>query len=260
MSKKEVLYEKTGSVARLVLNRPAKLNALNPDMLDMLEAGCRKIAEDSTIRAVLISGKGEKAFCAGADISAWAQLDHLAMWRRWIRRGHEVFGSIEQLPVPVIALVDGIAFGGGLELALSADVLICSASSRFAFPETAIAAVPGWGGTFRLAERIGQARARQMLFTGEQIHAETAVSWGLVNEVHEGPALQKRSDELAQRICANAPVAVSCTKQLMRLYQLSRDRLGSMESVAGGFAASTSDAQEGLEAYFAKRKPEYSGK
>ncbi len=262
MEQKEVLLKIDGHTAEITLNRPGKLNALNPGMLSLLEKYVREIDENRDIRAVLIKAEGApRAFCAGADITAWAELDPQDMWRIWTRRGHRIFGSIEKLSIPVVTAVDGIAFGGGLELALAGDIILATSPSRFAFPETCIAAVPGWGGTFRLAERIGAARAKQMIFTGEPLGAGTAALWGLVNEVCEdAKSLEKRVSDIIGRIAANAPVSVSCSKQLLQLHDRPRELYGAMEAVAGGFSAMTWDGTEGIKAFFEKRPPNFIGK
>ncbi len=261
MDKKEVVFTVDGPVANIILNRPEKLNSLTPPMLSLLEAYVDEIEANREIRVVLIQAKGTRAFCAGADIKAWAELEPLDMWRVWTRRGNRIFARIENLPMPVVVMVDGIAFGGGLELALCGDFIFATANSRFAFPEVGIATVAGWGGSFRLGERIGPARAKQMLYTGDAITANLACEWGLINEVL--PNLETALEKVlavATRIAANAPVAVACAKQLARLHDRSRESFGAMESLAGGFSAMTLDAREGLQAFFEKRTPDFTGK
>lgn len=143
-------------VATLVINRPAKLNALTPEMLEQLLTHCHTLETDSEIRVVLLTSASEKAFCVGADIHRWSSLSALDMWRNWIRRGHQAFDALAQLPQPVIALMHGLAYGGGLELAATADIRICSDEARMALPETGLATVPGWSGTQRLTALIGR--------------------------------------------------------------------------------------------------------
>ena len=257
----KILFERQDSLARITLNRPAKLNTLDDEMLDTLERLVIDIDRDPACRAVIICANGEKAFCAGADINAWGDLPPLEMWRWWTRRGHDIFGRIEGLLQPSIALVDGIAYGGGLELALSCDLLLATQRSRFAFPETAVAAVPGWGGTLRLSERVGVSRAKQMIFTGDPISADSAAEWGLVNVVYaDREAMEQAATAIIERIGRNAPVAVAAVKQLLRLHQSSRYGAGAMESLAGGLTALTQDGAEGIASFRQKRSPDFHGR
>ena len=139
-----------GALARLTLARPQKLNALTWSMLSAIDAALARIEGDPAVRCVLVEGEGERAFCAGADIAEWAERSPLEMWRRWIAEGNRVFDRLAALPVPVVAVIDGLALGGGLELALAADLRICTRRSRLGLPETGIATIPGWGGERRL--------------------------------------------------------------------------------------------------------------
>ena len=244
-----------GQIATLTLNRPDKLNALTMDMLDELEAHLLALARDKEVRVVLLKAEG-RAFCVGADIHTWTSLEPLEMWRVWTRRGHEVFGRLAALPQPVIAVIQGYAFGGGLELALAADVRLASESAAFAMPETGLATLPGWGGTERLPKLVSVARAKQMIFSGERVSAEKAAKWGLVNEVLPEVELSGRADELSSRIAANAPLAVQMAKQILNVEQS-----GPLtEALAGGLSAFTQDAKEGLEAFAKKRSPRFEGK
>ena len=158
-----------GPIATVTLNRPDKLNALDPEMLRGLETLAAQIEEDETTRVLLLTGAGERAFCVGADINAWAALEPLDMWRRWIRDGHRVFGCLARLRQPVIAVLHGYTFGGGLELALAADVRLAADGIELAMPEVKIGTIPGWGGTQRLPAVIGPARAKQMILSGTRI-------------------------------------------------------------------------------------------
>lgn len=255
-----LVSDRIGAITRITLNRPEKLNALTTEMLDLLERCIGGIASDRECRGVVIAAAGEKAFCAGADINAWAELPPIEMWRFWTQRGHEVFERIERLPQPVIVLVDGIAYGGGLELALAGDLIVATERSRFAFPEVGIATVPGWGGTARLAERVGISRAKQMILTGEPVPGTLAEEWGLVNTLFpDRRAMERGTDTVMERIAGNSPVAVTAAKQLLRTYQHSRWNSAAMESLAGGLAALTIDGAEGIAAYREKRTPLFRG-
>lgn len=247
-----------GHTATLRLNRPDKLNALNEEMLDAIESACDQVDASSEIRVLILSAEGERAFCAGADIKAWSSLPPVEMWRSWTRRGQRLFRRIEGLRVPTVALVDGIAYGGGCELALACDLIGCTERARFAFPETGIAAVPGWSGTRRLPSRIGLARSKYMMFTGEPISAETARSWGLVIEVSESrDALEAWGRGIAGTISGKAPIALQATKALLNAGSLSGEGHDAAEALAGGFTALTSDGAEGIASFTEKRPPEY---
>ncbi len=248
-----------GYFAHIQLNRPEKLNAIDRDMLDELAEIVEQIDQSTQVRVVMIRGRGERAFCVGADINEWSSLAPIDMWRRWIRDGHRLFDRIAALRQPVIAVLNGFTLGGGLELALAADIRLAADSIELGFPEVSIATVPGWGGTQRLPALIGTGRAKQMIFSGQRISAKTAERWGLVNEVLPRDHLENRADALAQQIAANAPLAVQFAKQA-----IDAARQGSasvtLEAFAGALAAHTHDAKEGLASFREKRPPDYSGK
>jgi enoyl-CoA hydratase/carnithine racemase len=242
-----------GAIATLTLDRPAKLNALGPDMLVELERHLSTIDRDSEIRVVIFTGAGHRAFCVGADINAWSALAPLDMWRVWIREGHRILDRLAGLRQPTIAAINGYAFGGGLELALAADIRIAAEPATFAMPEVAIGTLPGWAGTRRLPETIGAARAKQMIFSGARIDAPTAERWGLVNEVVPADALMSRARALADEIAANAPLSVQLAKAAV-------DATGiALEGVAGALAAGSEDGREGVAAFREKRAPRFTG-
>jgi enoyl-CoA hydratase len=242
------------AVATLTLDRAAKLNALGPEMLADLERHIAAIDRNYDVRAVILTGAGERAFCVGADVNAWAALEPLDMWRRWIREGHRVLQRLANLRQPTIAAVNGYAFGGGLELALAADMRIAAGAASFAMPETKIGVLPGWAGTLRLPEAIGAARAKQMIYSGARIDAATAERWGLVNEVVAGVGLMSRARELALEIAGNAPVSVQLAKAAID------GDAAAVEGIAGALAASTEDGREGVASFREKRAPRFSGR
>src|SRR4029077_10641393 len=168
---------------------------------------------DPEVRVVVIKGSEAKAFSAGADVVAWSSLAPLDMWRTWTRTGHRVMERLESLRQPTIAALNGIAFGGGLELALACDLRLAADHVRFGAPEVGIATVPGWGMTTRLATVVGPARAKQLILTGEPIDAARAAAWGLVSDVVPAEGLEAATDALATAIAAKAPVAVQVAKQ-----------------------------------------------
>ncbi|HRJ45291.1 MAG: enoyl-CoA hydratase/isomerase family protein [Caldilineaceae bacterium] len=241
------------SIATITLNRPDKLNALNGEMLARLDAIADELDRANDVRVVLLTGAG-KAFCVGADIFEWSSLSPLEMGRRWIRDGHRIFERFARLPQPVIAALNGYTFGGGLELALAADLRLAAAGITLSFPEVKLGIIPGWGGTQRLPELIGKSRAKQMIFSGARISAEIAEDWGLVNEVVEGEKLMERAQALAGEIAANGPVAVQLSKQL-----IDGGEMASLEALAGSLASYTQDAQEGVAAFRERRAPRFVG-
>ena len=241
------------AIGLLTLNRPDKLNALSVEMLTALESHIADIDRRQDVRVVVLAAAGERAFSVGADVNAWSALDPLDMWRWWVRDGHRVLQRLASLRQPVIAAVQGLAFGGGLELALAADIRIASADAVFAMPEVRIGTLPGWGGTRRLPQVIGPARAKQMIFSGQRVDAATAERWGLVNEVTSAETLADRVTQLAHQIAANAPIAVQLAKSA-----IDHDA-SALEAFAGALAASAEDGTEGMAAFREKREPQFRG-
>ena len=247
-----VLMHEDG-IATLTLDRPAKLNAIGPEMLTGLERHLAEIDGDPDIRVVIITGTGDRAFSVGADINAWSALEPLDMWRGWVRDGHRVLQRLAHLRQPTIAAINGYAFGGGLELALAADIRIAADAATFALPETKIGTLPGWAGTKRLPEAIGVARSKQMIFSGGRIDAATAEGWGLVNEVVALAKLMDRCRALAAEIAANAPISVQLAKAVINGDE------AAPEALAGALAVGTKDGREGIAAFREKRAPRFSG-
>jgi enoyl-CoA hydratase/carnithine racemase len=250
----KVIFEINGAVARIILDRPEKLNALDPEMLSALEHSIDHAEESREVRVIILESTGQKAFCVGADILAWTALSPLEMWSEWVRRGHRIFDRLERARQPVICAIQGFALGGGLEIALACDLRIAADSARFAMPEVKLGTIPGWGGTSRLPKLIGSSRAKQMIFTGGQITAETAERWGLVNEVVPSGALRERVTTVAESVCVNAPIAVQTAKQL-----IADPGMAILESVASATNAFTEDAKEGLASFREKRPPQFKG-
>jgi enoyl-CoA hydratase len=255
----KILLTVDGSIATVTLNRQAKLNAIDPEMLEGLESATRQIDRDQEVRVVLLTGAGERAFSVGADIDAWSALEPLDMWRRWIRDGYRVFQGVSRLRQPVIAILNGYALGGGLELALAADLRLAAQQSELGFPEAKLGTIPGWTGSQRLPALVGPARAKQMILTGARFDATTAERWGLVNEAVPSGELMSRARHLAAEIAANAPVSVQLAKQLMDA-SLGEGTAVTLEALAGALAATTEDAQEGLAAFRKRREPHFAGR
>jgi enoyl-CoA hydratase len=245
-----------GQIATVTLNRPEKLNSITPDMLTVLESFARDLDRNTDVRAVIITGAGERAFSVGADINAWAALQPIEMWRRWVWDGHRVFGAIVRLRQPTIAALSGYTFGGGLELALACDIRIAAEGIELGSPEVKIGTVPGWGGSQRLTRLIGVARAKQLIFTGGRIDTARADAWGLVNEVVPRDRLMARAREMADEIAANAPISVQIAKQIID-GGLGEGTGAAFEALAGALAATTADGAEGVASFREKRPPDY---
>ena len=249
-----IRLEREGRVAHLVIDRVDKLNALTLAMLAELDAHCAALERDEATRAVLLRSASPRAFCAGADVLEWSALGAEGMWRTWIAQGHRVFARLAALPVPTVAAVGGMAFGGGLELALCCDLRIASPAARFALPEVKIGIVPGWGGTARLAALVGTARTKQMALTGTPVDAATAASWGLVNEIADDA--DARASALAAEIAAGPRMAVQVTKQLIDAAAAGASP-AVLDALAAGFISGTPDLAEGVAAFREKRAPRF---
>lgn len=253
-----IRLEVDDTVATIILDRPEKLNALTVEMLRQLQTVVDQLDHDQTVRVVLLTAEGDRAFCVGADITAWTALQPLDMWRRWIKDGHAAFDRLAQLCQPVIAVLNGYTLGGGLELALAADIRLAGDHIELGQPEVKLATIPGWGGTQRLPAIVGAGRAKQMIFSGQRIDAATACAWGLVNEVHPADQLMPRAQELAAQIAENAPLAVQFAKQV-----IDADLTGApamvLEALAGALTATTDDAKEGKQAFDERRNAVFKG-
>jgi enoyl-CoA hydratase len=236
----------------ICLNRPEKGNALTMAMLDRLRDVVDEIARDRATRAVVVRATG-RFFCTGGDIEAWGSLSPHDMGRDWILRGIDVFERLAALPQPVVAALSGHALGGGLELAMAADLRIAVKAAKLGCPEATLGMIPGWMGTRRLAELIGPARARHLLLLGSPIPAAQACEWGLVTAVAEDESdLNAQLDAWLERLLANGPSAMALIKGLLgTMHQDLRQHHAS----AAAQAAGTEDCREGVRAFIEKRKP-----
>lgn len=259
MSEPTVLLTIERHIATITLNRPAKLNALDREMIELLDLCCAQLDRNEEVRVVLLTGTGDRAFCVGADINDWAALQPLDMWRTWIREGHRVFERLARLRRPVIAVLNGSTFGGGLELALAADLRLAADHIELALPETGIGTVPGWGGTQRLPALIGPARAKQLIYTGMRVDAPTAERWGLVNETAPPSQLTARALDLARTVASRAPLSIQMAKQLVD-GGLGMATGPTLEALAGALAAGTEDGREGVASFRERRPPQFKGR
>jgi enoyl-CoA hydratase len=255
-----VLYEKKDAVAYVTLNRPKVLNALNQRTWRELRTVFEDARDDTVIRGVILSGSGDKAFIAGADLSDIAQASALEA-ETSSRYGQGVLDLIENLGKPVIAAVNGFALGGGCETAMACTIRIAAEHAKFGQPEVKWGIIPGGGGTQRLPRLIGKGRALQLILSGEIINAQEAYRVGLVNEVVPQPALLARAEEILQQIFANAPVAVRFSLEAVNQGLQTSQEMGlALEASLFGMCAATEDKQEGTAAFLAKRAPRFQGK
>jgi enoyl-CoA hydratase/carnithine racemase len=247
-----------GPIARLTLKRADKLNALDRAMIVALAHAVEAVEEARDVRVAILSGEG-KAFCAGGDIAAWSGLPPLDMWRDWTRLGHRAFEALARLRVPLIAALTGHAFGGGLELAATADIRIAEAGVRVGLPETGLGMAPGWSGTQRLVRRFGAQVVRRMALGGQMFEVEEALRLGLIDEaVAPGQALA-RATAIAQDIAARGPVAAQIVKSMINAAE-GEDADAPIEALAGALTAATEDLAEGVAAFRARRTPRFQGR
>jgi enoyl-CoA hydratase len=240
-------------VAVVTMNRPQALNAFNTEQLDRLGAAIRAIGQDRTVRVVILTGAGERAFAAGADIKEMVELT-AAEGLAFGRKGQALTNAVELLPQPVIAAVNGYAFGGGCELAIACDIRLASENARFAQPEVGLGIPPGWGGTQRLPRLVGPGIAAEMIYSGRQVNAQEALRIGLVNAVHPLDQLIGAAGELAAQIAKNSPTAVRAAKRLIAMAftsELGAGLAAEVASFAAAFAAP--DQREGMRAFIEKR-------
>ena len=247
-----------GPIARLTLTRADKLNALDRAMIVALDDAARAIDDSQETRVAILSGEG-KAFCAGGDIAAWGGLPPLEMWRDWTRLGHRAFESLARLRVPLIAVLTGHAFGGGLELAAVADIRVAEAGIKLGLPETGLGMAPGWSGTQRLVRRFGASVVRRMALGGALFTAEEALELGLVDEVAAPGEGLARAGAIAADIAKRGPVAVQIVKAMINAAE-GEDRDAPIEGLAGALTATTQDLAEGVAAFRGKRPATFSGR
>jgi len=260
MEFKNILYEKSEGIATITINRPEKLNAMDQETVQEILSALDDAEKDENIRVVVITGAGDRAFSAGADISGMKGRTPLDS-RKSSQLGQQPMNRVEDLEKPVIAAINGYALGGGLELAMACDFRIASENARLGQPEINIGLVPGWGGTQRLPRFVGKALAKEMIFTGRMIDAKIAEQHGLVNKVVPAAQLKSAVQELATELLNKPPVAIKVAKQLINNSTETNLRIGlTHESEAFGILGSTEDFKEGTTAFLEKRKPKFKGK
>ncbi len=259
MGYEKIIFEVKDGIAVLTVNRPKKMNALNFQTMDEIQAAVAEVHADDSVRALIITGSGDKAFVAGADISEFTELG-LKESYDFIRRGAKIFRDIEALNVPTIAAVNGMALGGGCELAMGCTFRIVSESAVFGLPELGLGVIPGYGGTQRLPRLIGTSQALWAMLTGDMINAEQALNLGLANQVAKPEELMDAAMKVAKKIATKAPLAVKFAMIATKCgADLDLESGLVMEALAANLALSSDDKKEGVAAFLEKRKPSYTG-
>ena len=260
MNFENILLEEKNSIAYVTVNRPKVLNALNMATMEELRAAFTTIKDDREIRVAIMSGSGEKAFIAGADIGELAKHDAVSA-KEYTHRGQSVLDLIENLGKPVIACINGFALGGGCEIALACTMRLASENAKLGQPEVKLGIIPGYGGTQRLPRLVGKGIAMQLLLSGEMISAQEAHRIGLVNEVTPAVELIPRAEAIAQKIIANAPLAVQYAMEAVNKgMEMTLAEGLYLEAVLFGVACATEDKKEGTTAFLEKRPAQFKGR
>ncbi|ABO50306.1 Enoyl-CoA hydratase/isomerase [Desulforamulus reducens MI-1] len=255
-----ILLEKEGNIALLTINRPKALNALNPEVLTELGQAVDAISADDEIFVVILKGAGEKAFVAGADITAMKDMTALE-GRNFGQLGQEVFKKLEYMPKPIIAAINGFALGGGCELAMACDIRVASEKSKFGQPEVGLGITPGFAGTQRLPRLVGKGRAKELIYTADIIGAADAHRIGLVNHVVPEDQLLEFCKNMAKRIASKGQIAVRlCKSAIDQGLEMDVDKGIAYEAEVFGLCFATTDQTEGMTAFVEKRKPNFTGK
>lgn len=259
MAYQNIIHEKQGSVAVIKFNRPKALNALNADLLAEMSQALDQIEKDPEIRVLVLTGEGGKAFVAGADIGYMVNFSPLEA-RAFSLKGHDIGARLENLPIPVIACVNGFALGGGTEMAMACDFIYASENAKFGQPEINLGIIPGFGGTQRLPRLVGKGMAKELCMTGVMISAQEAKEMGLVNKVFPADKLWEETMKTANLIASKGKVSLRAVKQCVdRGYDTDLRRGCQIEAEAFGLCMASPDAKEGMSAFLEKRKPDFKG-
>ena len=254
-----LLVERRGRVGLITINRPDKLNALNIKTRTEGAAAFEELREDESVRVVVITGAGEKAFVAGADIAEFE--GRTAVTQRDVMTARSLFTAVDTFPKPVIAMINGYCLGGGCELALSCDLRVASEAARFGQPEIKLGIIPGGGGTQRLTRLVGEGKAMELILTGDMIDAQTAYNLGLVNLVVPAADLEAKTLEMANRIAEKSPVALRMAKEAVKTAARANLDEGLRREIdLFALTFSSEDKDEGVRAFLEKRKPDFKGR
>jgi enoyl-CoA hydratase len=260
MAYENILYEKRDNIAYITFNRPAKLNALNRKTMEELRDALADAREDASVRVLILTGAGEKAFVAGADIGELAQQDPVTGKEMGLF-GQSVLRMLETLGKPSIAAINGYALGGGCELALACTIRLASRTAKIGQPEVKLGIIPGYGGTQRLPRLVGKGMAHELILTGEPISAEEAMRIGLVNHVHEPAELLPAAEALAKKIIEKAPLAVKFAMEAVEHgMEMPQEEGLFLEATLFGLCCATEDMKEGTRAFLEKRPAQFKGK
>lgn len=255
-----LLFESENGIGIVTINRPKALNALNAATIYELDRMFDELAKDDTVKAVILTGSGQKSFVAGADITEMQAMSAIK-GRNWGKLAQAVFNKIENLPKPVIAAVNGYALGGGCEISMACDIRIAAENAKFGQPEVSLGIPPGFGGTQRLPRLVGKGRAKELLFTGDMIDAEEAYRIGLANKVVASEELMETAKAMAQKIMSRAPIAVQVCKAAVNEGMDTDLESGvAYEAEVFGLCFATEDQKEGMTAFVEKRKAVFTGK
>jgi enoyl-CoA hydratase len=260
MEYKNVLVSFEGEVGILAINRPKALNALNTETLKDIQAGIEEVKDHPEVKVLIVTGGGEKAFVAGADIEEMKGMNSIEALN-FSKLGHLALKMIQDFDRPVIAAVNGYALGGGTEIALACDFIYASENARFGFPEVTLGIFPGFGGTQRLPRLIGKGKAKELILTGKMINAQEAYQMGIVNRVFPHASLMEETKKVALQIAANGAVGVRLAKSVVDGgFDMGLAEACSLESYAFSLGFSTQDQKEGMTAFLEKRKPNFKGR
>jgi enoyl-CoA hydratase len=259
MAYQHIIFESKDGAATIVFNRPERLNALNSALFDEFSDALDRIVEDENIRVLILTGTGDKAFVAGADIKEISECNPLSA-KLFAEKGQRVIGKLQELPIPAIAAVNGYALGGGLEMMLACDFAYAAENALLGLPEITLGLIPGFGGTQRLSRLVPSARAKEMIFTGEFIAAEKALEYGLVNRVCKPGALMEEALKTAGKIASKGKVSIRSAKEVVNAGLNSDLETGlRLEAQAFALCVASEDAAEGTSAFLEKRKPVFKG-
>ena len=258
MEHEELLTKREGKIAFLYLNRPEKFNALNISLLNKINSALKAISKDDKIRVIILTGIGDKAFAAGADISEFSEFKSKEAMELSKKGKEKVFDFIEEFSKPVIAAINGYALGGGLELALSCDIRIASNNALMGFPETSLGTIPGYGGTYRLAEIAGKGIAKEMILTCRKVSAKEALRIGLISYLTEKNELLDKATEVANQIMMNSPNAInSAIKAIIHSGRDSKKNCSEIESKYFSKCFDHPEFKKGVSAFLNKQKPNF---
>ncbi|PIE74519.1 MAG: enoyl-CoA hydratase [Deltaproteobacteria bacterium] len=259
MSYENIIFEIDGSVAKIFFNRPKALNALNNALLSEFENALCEVEKNEEIKVLILTGAGEKSFVAGADITEINKLNALEA-KYFCKLGHDVIGKLQELPIPVIAAVNGFALGGGSEMAMACDFIYASESANFGLPEITLGIIPGFGGTQRLPRLVGKNIAKEMIFTGKMISAKEAMEYGIVNKVCPADELMDTVMKTAKGIAKKGRVSLRAAKYAVNAGMDVDISTGcKIEIDSFSLCINSEDSKEGTSAFLEKRKPEFKG-